>query len=87
MGLLHLAFPAIVYECKSDSSSIYFAENQAAGGAAKALRMLEGLYEAAECTSEEKLPVMALCSQGPLWEVWVAFRQQKDPLPGIVSEP
>lgn len=82
--LPELAFPAVVYECKSDSSSILYAENQAAGGAAKALCMLEDLRKLVP-EEFDKVPVIALCSQGPIWKVFVAFRKDSVPQRGIVS--
>ena len=67
-----LVFPSIIYECKSDSSVLYFAENKAAGAAAKALKMVEELMEAAERT-DLRLPVFAICSQGCFWRIYVAY--------------
>ena len=71
-GIVDMVFPCIIHEAKSDSSTLFFAENQVAGAAAKALIVLEELCSAA--SSEIRLPVIGFCSQGYNWEVWVAFR-------------
>lgn len=67
-----LAFPSIIYECKSELQPIYFAENQAADAAAKALKMVEELMEAAERT-DLRLPIFAMCSCGSFWRIYVAY--------------
>jgi len=71
-GIVDMVFPCIIHEAKSDSSTLFFAENRVAGAAAKALIVLEQLCLAA--SSEIRLPVTAFCSQGYNWEVWVSFR-------------
>lgn len=84
-GTPMLAFPIIVYECKSDTQPIFFAENQAAGAVAKALRMQDGLFEAAGATGEP-LPVLAFYSQGTIWRAFTSFwsRQLTAPNAAIV---
>lgn len=71
-----MGFPCVIHEAKSDPSTLFFAENQAAGAAAKALIVQERLCSAA--STETRLPVTAFCSQGYNWEVWVAFRGPKE---------
>lgn len=84
-GTPDLAYPAIVYECKSDTSPIYYAENQAAVAAAKALRMLSELATAGQ-ESDADLPVIVLCSSGFSWRIFVAFEDVTFPNRQTVSE-
>ena len=74
-GLEEVAFPFLVYEAKSDSSSLFFAENQSAGGAAKALSLLQQLSSYDDGT--DTLPVFAFASCGTLWEAFIAFYQEQ----------
>lgn len=76
-SLPEVAFPCLVFEAKSDSSALFFAENQATGGAAKALSMLHGLQQCFEESDGGKpsgLPVLVWCTQGSLWEFLIAYR-------------
>lgn len=75
-GVTDMIFPCVIHEAKSDSSTLFFAENKAAGAAAKAVIVQERLCSAA--STEICLPVTAFCSQGYNWEVWVAFRSPKE---------
>lgn len=89
-GLPEVVFPCVIFEAKSDSSVLFYAENQAAGGAATALKMLESLRTAyatmTGAPAQENWPVVVICSQGSLWEVLLAFhRDTLDGLNGIVS--
>ncbi|PWN86691.1 hypothetical protein FA10DRAFT_51205 [Acaromyces ingoldii] len=77
LSIPDVAFPCFIFEAKSDSSVLFFAENQAAGGVAKALKILEGLereFQEVGGTLEHPLPVIAACTQGALWEVLLGFR-------------
>lgn len=70
------AFPFLVYEAKSDSQPLFYAENQAANGVVKALKMLRGLeteYVNVGGVIDRPLPVIAICSQGSSWEVMIAY--------------
>lgn len=69
-------FPCVIHEAKSDSSTLFFAENQAAGAAAKALILQEQLSTAASI--DLTLPNTAFCSQDYNWEVWVALRNPNE---------
>jgi hypothetical protein len=66
-----LAFPCVIFEAKSDSGSLLAAENQAALAAAKALSMLETLKVVAGASY--RLPTFVICTQGSIYEVFVAF--------------
>ena len=70
-----MAFPGVVFEAKSDTSSIAFAENQAALGVAKSLSILRELEAFAGTPSS--MPIVALASQGALWKVLVGFTVHK----------
>jgi len=64
-------YPAIIYEAKSDSNPILWAENQAAVGVARTLGLLEDLSRLAQ--SPTIPPVIAITSAGPMWQVHIAF--------------
>lgn len=66
-----LIYPAIIYEAKSDSNPILWAENQAAVGVARALGLLSELARMAESTSIP--PVFAITSAGSTWQLHIAF--------------
>lgn len=80
----HVAYPFLVYECKSDTNRIYIAENQAAGAAAKMLSMIASLYSAASSTSP--FPVIVIVSEGSIWKVYLAFQITQNPRVGTVSQ-
>lgn len=69
-GLAKMAFPFLVYEAKSDSSSMFFAENQVAGGAAKCLALQRQVWHPSMASPPLSF---AICSQGALWEVFLSF--------------
>lgn len=70
-GRQDLAFPCVIFEAESDSGSLLAAENQAALAAAKALSMLETLKVVAGASY--RLPTFVICTQGSIYEVFVAF--------------
>jgi hypothetical protein len=84
-GRTDLAFPCIIYEAKSDTENLVAAENQVSHGAAKALAMIRSLRDAYHdlggARVSERLPVIAICSQGPIYEVFVAFELHAEDLP------
>lgn len=73
----NMAFPCVIYEAKPDTGVLMAAENQAAHGAAKALAMLKTLTDSYQslpgAQATPQLPVVVLCSVGPIWEAFVAF--------------
>ncbi|CAO1612701.1 unnamed protein product [Jaminaea pallidilutea] len=77
--LVQVAFPFLIFKCRSDTGTLLFAENEAAGCAAKALTMLRGLDNEGSAGSSlsesiQDLPIIVCCSQAPMWEVFLAFR-------------
>lgn len=71
-----IIFPALIYEAKSDSNPILWAENQAAVGAARALAILEDLRRVSGLGEESARPtVVCLASAGPLWRVFIAMSE------------
>lgn len=69
-GLGKMAFPFLFTRLNPDSSSMFFAENQAAGGAAKCLALQRQVWH----SSMASRPLsFAICSQGALWEVFLCF--------------
>lgn len=77
--LLIAAFRFPIFKCRSDTDTLLFAENEAAGCAAKALAMLQELDDGDRTgplltESIQDLPIIVFRSQGALWEVLLAFR-------------
>jgi len=66
-----IVYPAVIYEAKSDSNPILWAENQAAVGVARALGLLSDLARLAE--SAEVPPVIAITSAGSAWQMHLGF--------------
>lgn len=66
-----IVYPAIIYEAKSDSNPILWAENQVAIGASRALGLLADLSRSSNWATVP--PVFALTSAGSLWQVHIAF--------------
>jgi hypothetical protein len=87
LGSSEIAFPCIIYEAESDTGLLVAAQNKAALGAAKALAMVQTLTDAyggldiAQNPSASRLPVIAICSMGHIWEMFVAFELEKEDLP------
>jgi hypothetical protein len=81
------AFPCVIYEAESDAGNLYAAENQVSKGAAQALAMIRSLRDVYQnlglggARTSERLPVIAMCSQGPIYEVFVAFDLHAEELP------
>lgn len=66
-----IIYPAIVYEAKSDSNPILWAENQAAVGVSRALGLLGELSRLSG--SGDIPPVFAITSAGSQWQIHIAF--------------
>ena len=76
-GIQELAFPCIILEAKSDSQPLLYAENQAAGGTATCLKMIERLEEVYFNTNGQRfspLSFLAICSEGPTFAILIAFQ-------------
>lgn len=80
-----LAFPCIIYEARSDCGNLLVAGNSVAHGAAKALAMAQTLRDSYESVTgtqaPPRLPVIAICSMGDVWEVFLAFDLQSEEIP------
>lgn len=75
-----IAFPAIVYEAKSDSNPILWAENQAAVGAARALGILAELARLSDAS--EMVHVVTITSAGSKWQFHMAFHDSEGDIVG-----
>lgn len=99
--LPEIIYPCLIVQVGSEVDPLFFAQNHAAGAAVKALSMIESLEECYRKTVKKEeearcapLPVLAVCTQGAMWEMSIAFRlHEKDsslttgkhPMPGVVS--
>ncbi|PWN18865.1 hypothetical protein BCV69DRAFT_301018 [Microstroma glucosiphilum] len=101
--LPEIIYPCLIVQVGSQVDPLFFTQNHAAGAAVKALSMiesLEGCYrktvkkekEDEEETHRGPLPVLAICTQGAMWEFSIAFRLHekesspsngKHPMPGV----
>lgn len=73
-GLIRMAFPFLVYEAKPDSSPLFYAENQAAGGAAKCLTLQRQIWHS---TMRSSPLSFAICSEGTTWEILLCFFDER----------
>ncbi|PWN23661.1 hypothetical protein BCV69DRAFT_279591 [Microstroma glucosiphilum] len=71
-----VAYPCVIFEAESDAGSLLAAENKAALAAAQALSMLETLKIVAQASY--RLPAIVICTQGSIYEVFVAFDLRAD---------
>lgn len=80
-----LAFPCLIFEAKSQSGTLLAAANQAAHGAAKALAMVQTLRDSylgiPGAPAAPRLPAIVICSQGCIYEVFLAFTLEEEDLP------
>lgn len=77
--LIQVAFPFLIFKCRSDTGTLLFSENKAAVCAAKALAMLRGLDDEGSAGSSlsesiRDFPIIVFCSQAAMWEMLLAFR-------------
>ncbi|PWN23872.1 hypothetical protein BCV69DRAFT_296181 [Microstroma glucosiphilum] len=76
------AFPCVLFEAATNFDRLMTAENRAAHGAAKALALMQSLRESYYHTVgthiSAPLPMVVICSQGDVYEVFIAFVLQKE---------
>ncbi len=75
---LNSAYPFLIVEGKTVvGSSLFVAQNQMAGGLAKALGMLQQLVRNRLVSDlSRNLPVLGVSFQGPIFEIWIACREE-----------
>ncbi|PWN18699.1 hypothetical protein BCV69DRAFT_60197 [Microstroma glucosiphilum] len=90
-GRPDMAFPCLIYEAEPDTGNLVAPENQASYGAAKALSMIQSLrnryHELGGSRMSERLPVIVICSRGPIYEVLVAFDLHANEIPPKTTDP
>lgn len=77
-----IVYPAIIYEGKSDTNPIVWAENQVAVGAARALGILQELSDLSGIPTHHV--VIAIASSGSEWRFYVCSKVNDDAIVSIV---